>query len=246
MVYLHAVLFLSLLLVYGFHYLTMLQQACYKFKTNMKSQTFFYLNSIAILLFGVIITAFTPRLKPLVNSIILNCVLYLMIFYLAICYFTKRQKFIFTARGKRLFGLYFLFCVILCCIFLIKPQYLLFMTVFVILFLAPFLCILSGKILLPYERKKNNKYISAAKSALQQNKMLIKIGITGSFAKTSCKNFLNAMLSTAYNTHATKASYNTPLGIAKSVSNLNKATDVFIAEMGARKSGDIKELMEIV
>ena len=45
---------------------------------------------------------------------------------------------------------------------------------------------------------------------------------------------------------ATPASYNTPLGIALSVKQLDSTHDIFIAEMGARSKGDIKELAQMV
>ena len=46
---------------------------------------------------------------------------------------------------------------------------------------------------------------------------------------------------------ASPSSYNTPLGIAKTIlSNLSENDEVFIAEMGAKQIFDIKELCEIV
>jgi UDP-N-acetylmuramoyl-tripeptide--D-alanyl-D-alanine ligase len=45
---------------------------------------------------------------------------------------------------------------------------------------------------------------------------------------------------------ATPESYNTPLGIALTVRNLDSSHDIFIAEMGARSKGDIKELANLV
>ncbi|MFA6766344.1 MAG: UDP-N-acetylmuramoyl-tripeptide--D-alanyl-D-alanine ligase [Clostridia bacterium] len=246
MVYLQAVLYFGLMTAYGFHYLTMLQQTGYKYKANLKSQSFFLFNSILLLSGGIVITTLCAFLDVIKNSIIISSFLYVMLFYLAISYFLKRQKFVFTPRGRRLFSLYVLFCLILSTFFFIKIQYLLFVTLFVTLFLSPFLCLLCLIITQPFETKKNNRFIAAAKEKLSQNSTLIKVGITGSFAKTSCKYILSEMLQTAYNVHPTEASYNTPLGIAKSVCDLNKAADIFIAEMGARKQGDIKELMDIV
>ena len=75
---------------------------------------------------------------------------------------------------------------------------------------------------------------------------IIKIGITGSFGKTSVKEILKTLLSQKYRVLATPASYNTPLGIALSVRQLDSTHDVFIAEMGARSKGDIKELAQMV
>ena len=45
---------------------------------------------------------------------------------------------------------------------------------------------------------------------------------------------------------ATPDSYNTPLGIALTVKNLDSTHDVFIAEMGARSKGDIEALAKLV
>lgn len=75
---------------------------------------------------------------------------------------------------------------------------------------------------------------------------LIKIAITGSYGKTSVKGFLDAMLSEKYNVLSTPENYNTPMGISKTVNMLDSEHEVFIAEMGARRVGDIKRLMKIV
>ena len=63
---------------------------------------------------------------------------------------------------------------------------------------------------------------------------LIKIGITGSYGKTSVKNILLALLSEKYKVCASPYSYNTPLGLAKTILNdLTEKDQIFIAEMGA-------------
>lgn len=97
----------------------------------------------------------------------------------------------------------------------------------------------------PLEVLRGKKYVNKAKQKLQ-NDNLIKIAITGSYGKTSVKNFLNVILSEKYKVVATPLSYNTPLGIAKSTELIKEDTQVFIAEMGARRVGDIKELCDIV
>ncbi len=75
---------------------------------------------------------------------------------------------------------------------------------------------------------------------------VIKIGITGSYAKTTVKEILRTILSQKYRVLATPESYNTPLGIALTVRNLDSTHDVFIAEMGARSKGDIAALAKLV
>jgi UDP-N-acetylmuramoyl-tripeptide--D-alanyl-D-alanine ligase len=95
-----------------------------------------------------------------------------------------------------------------------------------------------------YENIHNKKYIALAKGKLSPS--AVKIGITGSYGKTTVKNILAAMLSKKYKVLATPASFNTPMGIAKCVNGSGADYEVFIAEMGARKAGDIAELCELV
>lgn len=97
-----------------------------------------------------------------------------------------------------------------------------------------------------YERAQNKKYATHAREKLQKSGA-IKIGITGSFGKTSVKNILDAMLSEKYTVLSTPASYNTPMGIARCVNEYaGEGYEIFIAEMGARSRGDIAELCELV
>lgn len=97
----------------------------------------------------------------------------------------------------------------------------------------------------PLERLIRRYYLRLAVNKLSNSKV-IKIGITGSYGKTSVKEILKTILSQKYRVLATPASFNTPLGIAKTVKFLDSTHDVFIAEMGARAKGDIKELAKMV
>lgn len=98
----------------------------------------------------------------------------------------------------------------------------------------------------PFENANNRKYVRRAAKTLEEADNLIKIGLTGSYGKTSVKEILRTILSVKYNVLSTPASYNTPMGICKSVRRYDGTQDVFIAEMGARRSGEIKELTDIV
>lgn len=111
--------------------------------------------------------------------------------------------------------------------------------------LMPLLIFVASIINKPFENLRARKYVRLAKEKLD-NKNLIKIAITGSYGKTSVKNFLSVILSEKYSVVATPLSFNTPLGIAKSTNLITDDTQVFIAEMGARRVGDIKELCDIV
>lgn len=71
------------------------------------------------------------------------------------------------------------------------------------------------------------------------------IGLTGSNGKTTSKELLNAVLSTKYNTLATKGNLNNHIGVPLTLLQLNAEHQIAIIEMGANKQGDIQELCEI-
>lgn len=99
----------------------------------------------------------------------------------------------------------------------------------------------------PIEKMINKSYIRKAKKKLQAYPHLIKIGITGSYGKTSVKNALATILAEKYSVCKTPLNYNTPMGITRTVlENLMPFNQVLIAEMGARQQGDIKELCDII
>ncbi len=99
----------------------------------------------------------------------------------------------------------------------------------------------------PIEKRRNARFVTAAKTVLAARADLIKIGVTGSYGKTTAKNLLSAFLSKEYSTCVTPGNYNTPMGIALTVRDELLADDeVFVAEMGARYRGDIRELCDIV
>lgn len=111
--------------------------------------------------------------------------------------------------------------------------------------LAPELLFIAYCINEPFEEIIRRRYLRVTTNKLDKSSV-IKIGITGSFGKTSVKEILKTILSQKFRVLATPASYNTPLGIALTVKNLDSTHDIFIAEMGARSKGDIKELCKIV
>ena len=112
--------------------------------------------------------------------------------------------------------------------------------------LTPALLVLANTLLSPFEKKNNARYLKQAKTKLQSANLL-RIGVVGSYGKTSVKNILASILSQKYSVVVTPESYNTPMGIAKTVNCFGVETaEVFIAEMGARREGDIAELCEFV
>lgn len=114
--------------------------------------------------------------------------------------------------------------------------------------LLPLAALISYGVTYPIERMIAKSFIKDASeeiSKLKANGLKV-VGITGSYGKTTAKNILFAMLSTKYRVCASPNSYNTPLGICRTVNdNLAPDDNVLITEMGARRRGDIKELCEL-
>jgi UDP-N-acetylmuramoyl-tripeptide--D-alanyl-D-alanine ligase len=239
-------LFYALMCMYALHYYTMLQLNNYKIKQSYSNEQFFLLNTLGLLLGAIVFVLLASIFDSLTNQIIMAAAFAALFVWYLMLYIRKRSKFVFTARGKRLCAAFAALCAPMWAVLLAKEQYTYTAAVWLALIFCPFFCYAAFMILKPFETLNNKKYVENARKILRQNKTLTRIGITGSFGKTSCKNILNEMLSKMYNVSATKASYNTPLGIASAVNDINGATDIFIAEMGARKTGDIKELAEIV
>ena len=111
--------------------------------------------------------------------------------------------------------------------------------------LSPYLLFAAYCINEPSEYLIRKRIVARATAKLNASDV-IRIGITGSFGKTSVKEILNTVLSQKFRVLSTPASYNTPMGIALTVKGLDSTHDVFIAEMGARNKGDIKELVDII
>ena len=110
----------------------------------------------------------------------------------------------------------------------------------------PYFLVLTNKITSIFENRRNAKFVKRAGQVLDETQM-IRIGIVGSYGKTSVKNILATLLSEKYAVVASPASYNTPIGIAKTVFSSGFCEkQIFIAEMGARKEGDIVELCQLV
>ena len=99
----------------------------------------------------------------------------------------------------------------------------------------------------PMEEGIKKHYENEARSILEQMDHLLKIGITGSYGKTSTKNIINDIISDEKYTLITPASYNTPMGITRTIrEQLKPVHEVFVCEMGADKVSDISYLMDFV
>ncbi|MCH5226837.1 MAG: UDP-N-acetylmuramoyl-tripeptide--D-alanyl-D-alanine ligase [Muribaculaceae bacterium] len=110
-----------------------------------------------------------------------------------------------------------------------------------------FIVILAVIILMPVEKFINRKYWNDASRILRGMPNLKIIGITGSYGKTSTKHFLERILSEKYDVVITPGSFNTTMGVIRTVREILKPyNNIFICEMGAKQRGDIKEICDLV
>ncbi len=161
------------------------------------------------------------------------------------------KKLVFTARIKRLYAASIAVNLILILIYAIAPQSLVGNICSVLLFLVtlipPVLTLISWGITLPIEKSFTKWYINDAKKILKSRPNLKVIGITGSYGKTTTKFILTRILSEKFNTVCTPQSFNTPMGVVRTVREMLKPqTEIFVCEMGAKNIGDIKEICDIV
>ena len=113
--------------------------------------------------------------------------------------------------------------------------------------LSPCVLVLGAAAVWPVERGIYEFYFRSARKILLSRDGLIRIGITGSFGKTSNKFILETLLKEKYSVLTTPGSFNTPMGLCRVIrERLQPGHQVFIAEMGARHRGDIRELCRLV
>lgn len=113
-------------------------------------------------------------------------------------------------------------------------------------YFSVFMILLGNLLAKPILSIGNKKYIKEAKEIIASNKKMKIIGITGSYGKTSTKNIVSALLEEKFITVMTPKSYNTTLGVVKTIrEEIKPYTEVFVCEMGAARLGEIKEICEI-
>lgn len=232
------------LLLNGFFYLSVFQSKGYRLKegifgvtTLILIDTISFVSAVACSIVFELVqyeTSYFVCLISMLTAIFVGIVK-------IIKYGKLRAK--FTARFKRLSLLFVALSLTLTLVSCFVDK---FMRSFgVVCNLSFVLSIIAVAITYPIEKQNNKRYIQRCKEKLYAKKRLI-IGITGSAGKTSVKEMLKVLLSPLGSVYATPKSYNTPMGIAKAVAEMPMETEIFIAEMGARKKNDISELLDIV
>jgi len=167
---------------------------------------------------------------------------------ISLCRKKYKKPLVWTSRARRIYGVMLaLTAVLTVTAALVWNLYAACLTLLAILIISPLVLLAANDILRPVEKSINRKYYNEAASILASMPQLKIIGITGSYGKTSTKHYLNRILQEHFSTAMTPGSYNTTMGVIRTVREYLKPYDeVFIVEMGAKQPGDIKEICDLV
>lgn len=112
---------------------------------------------------------------------------------------------------------------------------------------TPVLMMITLYVNMPMEKAVANHYVRDAKKILKASPNMKIIGVTGSYGKTTTKFMITRLLSEKYTVTVTPESFNTPMGVVRTIrEKMKPATEIFVVEMGAKKVGDIEEICKIV
>lgn len=240
----------------GEQYIRWLERSKKAYTNKLKKSSLYIL--IMTILFVVMTIVFSQY--QVVETILWYSYSVLWVFYMLLALEYKNREIkkplVFTNRAKRLYttnlilNLFILFLIFV--IYTKTGENRLYYFP-IILFLGTILyyfqsltIYLSNIIIKPVEDRINMYYYRKAQEKVNSMEKLIVVGITGSFGKTSTKFITGTILKERFRVLNTPESYNTPMGLSKVINE--KLTDkhqVFIAEMGARYLGDIRELAKL-
>ena len=164
------------------------------------------------------------------------------------CFSEKfKTPLVYTMRVKRLFATNIILFAIIATLAVLFAGKWAMAIIGAALVLSNFIMLLANLVNTPIEKAINRYYYNDAKRIIESNKGLIVIGVTGSFGKTSTKNYLAGVLAQKYNVLVTPGNFNTLLGVIRTIrEQLRPYHQVFIVEMGAKQSNDIKEICDLV
>lgn len=159
----------------------------------------------------------------------------------------EKKPFVKTARVKRQYITYLIIAIILILMINVFNDVYSIIVLNILSMITYCLVYAVATINKPIEKAINNKFCRKAHKKIKSIPGFKVVGITGSYGKTSTKYIVNTILSQKYNSLMTPESYNTTMGVVRTINEKLKPThNLFVCEMGAKYIGDIKEICDIV
>ncbi len=228
----------------------MLQQNSYFPKRYIKWLYEAYFVRLMVLTLVFCALSVVVRYNIVLELVIISLYTVAQVFVALYDYKKSIKRLVITARVKRLYTAALLIQVLLVVIIkntVYMTRGVFFSILILLCVFSPLLVLLSWLITYPIEKLFSLYFIADAKRKLRNINGLKVIGVTGSYGKTSTKFILARILSEKFNVVATPQSYNTPMGVVKTIrESLRPQTQFFVCEMGAKNVGDIKEICDIV
>ncbi|MGI6161176.1 MAG: UDP-N-acetylmuramoyl-tripeptide--D-alanyl-D-alanine ligase [Christensenellales bacterium] len=251
--YLLLIPFVAMQLIAGRHYLHMLQLESYQLNMYFKwlSKNAWYKAPVLCLIpfAAAIYAALIETLPELFFGIIAVLIIIIMgmIFAVADRVAQKKKPLVYTARVKRQIVMHIIILLVIgFAVIRLLPLKASVLLLIGMMLLPALFTALAAVAALPFEKAVQRQFFNEARGKLADMDV-IKIGVTGSYGKTSVKFILGTILSEKYETLVTPSSYNTPMGVTRVIrETLSPKHQVFVAEMGARYKGDIRELCDLV
>ncbi|MDC9701125.1 MAG: UDP-N-acetylmuramoyl-tripeptide--D-alanyl-D-alanine ligase [Alphaproteobacteria bacterium] len=155
--------------------------------------------------------------------------------------YTYKKPLIYTERAKRIYWVSIIPALIALLLGRGHPLFILFL-----LQVLPLFLLFANILLIPFQKQINRHYIESAKNKLKRMDPL-RIGITGSFGKTTVKHICAEFLSLSGPVFYSRGSVNTELGLTRHIrERLQWGHCYFIAEMGAYGLGSICRLCSFI
>ncbi|MBI2356454.1 UDP-N-acetylmuramoyl-tripeptide--D-alanyl-D-alanine ligase [Candidatus Dojkabacteria bacterium] len=205
---------------------------------------------LALIISGIIAVSTLPHI---LHTQICEYLLYRYVAFIKEKGFVKAiitPRFTFPAKSPRNLLIFaFIFLVLwgylFYSIYVINDLPIIFAMVLLAFPLSKLLVILGSLVTSPLAMLYRSRYMYVAKRQLANSKVDI-IGVTGSYGKSSVKEYLHRILSYRYISGKCRGNHNTDVGIAIEMAHqVTPATQYFIAEMGAYRRGDISKLCKL-
>lgn len=255
---LFSIISLFILLVINFkNYLTMFQQNSYYSKnywTWIKNNLYKILANYYIIYIGLILfSIFNMKIITIILGIIIIIIyLFILWFKLKLQNLKQRIKIVYTPRIKRLIATFILFFTLINLVTVFIQWHNLTQTLNILLLhllvfniLLPVIILFVNLINAPIENIIKRHYYLDAKKKIANFEGEV-IAISGSYGKTTTKNFIHTILSENEFVYQTPASFNSTMGLTIAIRrDLKNVHDIFLAELGAKKNKDLDDVMEL-
>ena len=214
---------------------------------NLKKSIF----TIDILMIPLIIAGYLIKIKYFCYIFAIAYIVISYIYFKIVKREQVKKPLVVTARIKRLsvtmLAIYAIPIAVMITNFKDENIYIYYLIISIMLWLMFLLAALANRINMPVEKCVYFHYYRQARTKLNGMPNMKRIGITGSYGKTTSKNILNDILSTSFNTTPTPLNYNTAYGVITTINNyLDKFTEIFVVEVSTSKKGDIKQVANII